>query len=149
MITDTDINNLKEDERRMLNCIRKSFDKLFKIDENMIDGVLHIGLPSPSTDSHLDIFFDKNDIVLSIGEWIHSHPESTDELIQSIKKIIDEKIIIWKVTRPDGYWYSGHYDIDEWKENINMIDEPDAYIEKGDRIERSTFKKMIEDKIIK
>jgi hypothetical protein len=79
-------------------------------------------------------------------QWTHTHPSTIDELIVIIAKIINDEIIIWKVTSPDGTWYAGHYDVIEWEENSAMVDKSGA-MEKGDRLERSTFNKIIEDKI--
>ena len=133
----------------MLKNIRHTFGRLFQINERVSNGILYVNLASPISENDLEIFYDCNDIVLSIGKWTHCHPTSMEELNHSIEKIVKGKIIIWKVTRQDGYWYSGHYDIDEWKKNPNMVDEPDTNVENGDRIERSTFTKIIEDRIIK
>jgi len=148
MLNEKEIINLREFEQQLLKAIRLKFGKIFQIDETLSDNILYIRLLSPSTENHLEIFYNKDDIVLSVGKWTHCHPTPLDELIEKIEKITKEKIIVWKVTRPDGHWYSGHYDIDEWKENLTMVDEPDTNIEKGDRIEKATFKSILEDKFI-
>lgn len=148
MLTKTEIDNLTRDEQKLLKTVRSVYGQSRQIIETITEGILYIQLPSAETENHIEIFFDESDIVLSIGKWTHSHPSSMEELISDIDRITNGKIVVWKVTRPDGYWYSGHYDVDMYRENINMVDEPDTNIENGDRIERSTFHKVIEDRII-
>jgi hypothetical protein len=100
------------------------------------------------TNNFLELNYDEDLMILGIGEWCHDHPESVSDAIEIIERTIDDKIVIWKVTRPDGYWYSGFYDIDEWRENKDLVDEPDTGIEAGDKIEKATFSKTIEDRIV-
>jgi hypothetical protein len=147
MLDQKQISFLKDYEKELLFNIDVEYSELLKIDEFIRNNTLHVIIKSPIAGNDLDIFYEHDYIVLSIGEWTHTHPSTINELIMSIAKIINDEIIIWKVTSPDGRWYAGHYNLIEWEENSAMVNEPDSNIEKGDRIERSTFNKNIEDKI--
>jgi hypothetical protein len=148
MLDQNQISHLNEYEKELLFNIDIKYGDFLEIVELIQDKTLHIFIKSPIVNNDLDLFYDKNTIVLHIGQWTHTHPETIDELILTIDKIINDEIIIWKVTRPDGYWYSGHYDLIEWQEDSTMVNEPDSLIEKGDRIERSTFNTFIENKVV-
>jgi len=97
----------------------------------------------------VDVWYEDYLLVLNIGEWTHDHPESLGELIEKIERIVGEKIVVWRVTRPDGNWYSGHYDADELKEfGPEFLDEPDSGVEAGEHLQKETFTQVLEDRVV-
>ena len=148
MLNQKEISHLKHNEKELLFNINVRYGDLLEIHESILEDTLHIRIKSPVPDNDIEIFYHYYTMVLSIGKWTHTHPETIEDLLLTIDKIIDEEIIVWKVTFPDGNWSAGHYDIYEWEKNPHMVDEPDTNLERGDWIERSTFKRIIENKII-
>ena len=142
-----EIINLKGNEKWLLNTIRNNYKKTYRTNEELRNGALIITIYSETTENHICISFDKEDLVVEIGESIHSHPLE-EELVEYINKIVNGEILIWKVTRLDGYCYSGSYSITEYNSNKSMVDEPDLDIEKGEKIIKSTFLKLIKDTFV-
>ncbi len=147
-LTDEQISALDEKEQSMLRSFRKKFAHRFQITESISEGFLLMHLVNSLTNNSLELSYDDDLLVLGVGKWCHDHPKSVPDALEMMEQIIDDRIVIWKVTRPDGYWYSGFYDIDEWKEKVDLVDEPDTGIESGDKLEKSTFSKRLEDKVI-
>jgi len=148
MLTEPQLATLKDNERSLLTGIRNAFGDRFQINEKISEGKLFILIPNQQTNNYLELNCDGDLMILGVGEWCHDHPESVPNAIEIIKRIIHDNIIIWKVTHPNGYWYSGFYDVDEWKENKDLVDEPDTGIEPGDKLEKSTFSKTLENRIV-
>jgi len=112
-------------------------------------------IESKNTENHIYVSGDEDFIILDFGEISHCHPADINETIQLIKDYLGNQLIIWKVSRPNGYWYAGHYSLKDWIENkekgdwyFNLIDQPDSLLEVGDRIERFNYQTVIEDRFI-
>jgi hypothetical protein len=113
MIDSEQIKKLTDNERVLLSHLRANVPSGCHCDVTILDGRLHVRFSKSSFRHQIDIGYEGELIVLNIGDWTHDHPESLDELTYTIRRIVEEKIVVWRVIRPDGYEYSGHYDIDE------------------------------------
>jgi hypothetical protein len=142
------IEKLTRLEKSMLEHLRSNPPIGCSLDVTIENERLYIHVTKSDSRHPIDVFSEDELMVLCIGEWTHDHPETLAELSDIIDRVVKDKVIIWKVTRPNGYEYSGHYDIDDWKANPEWVDEPDSYIEPGDRLQKETFTKLIEDRII-
>lgn len=150
MIDNKQIKILSTNEIKLLEYLRDNVPNGFDINESIKNENLFITLSISKAKFEIDICFDnQNDlIVLNYGNWTHEHPETFSELSDILNKVIEEKIVIWKVTRPNGYEYFGAYDLDDYNENPMYIDEPDSNIEVGDYIIKKTIFQIIEEKKI-
>ena len=133
-------------DKELLNIIKSTFGAQISIHNFNENGRMHIILKSPNTENDIEVFYDNELLVVSIGEWTHKHPESMKRTIELIDDIIKDKIIIWKITKRDQGWYSGHYHVDEYAKQPEMVDEPFTYLEDEDLLELSTFNRIIKTK---
>ena len=149
MIKSEQIEKLRENERVLLTHLRANTPSGCQRDERILEGHLHVCFLKPCMRHKIEVWYEEELMVLNIGDWTHDHPESLDELTHKIDRIVEEKIVVWKVTRPDDYEYSGHYDLDELREKgLQFLDEPDSEVEPGDRLQKETYTQLMEDRII-
>ena len=149
MITEAQVKDLTENETALLTHLRANTPADCTLDEAITEGRLHVRMLKHEVRNIIDVWYVDDLMVLNIGEWTHEHPNSLDELTHIINRIVQNKIVVWKVTRPNGYWYSGHYDLDELKiQGPELLDEPDSDIETGDHLQKETYDKLLEDRVI-
>ena len=138
------------------NLFISKFKQFFPSFSNLIVSIknnsFELTIKSSKTENDIDIWIENDEIGIGIGQWTHTHFNDIDECLLFIKDILDDFIVVWKVTKPDGDWYSGHYDIRLWQENVdkkdwhyNLVDEPDSKLESNDKVHRSTFNKILDD----
>ena len=138
------------------NLFYSKFKQFFPLFSNLKVSIdkksSNVKIKSSKTDNEILVWIENDEIGVEIGKWTHTHFNDIDECLLFIKDILDDFIVVWKVTRPNGYWYSGHYDIRLWQENLdkkdwnyNHIDEPDSLLDSDDKIHRFTFNKILED----
>ncbi|MCP4675305.1 MAG: hypothetical protein GY854_07330 [Deltaproteobacteria bacterium] len=149
MIDTAKIDYLREVDRNLLFHLRKKTPSGCQRDETILEGRLNVRFLKPGVRHPIDVWYEDNLMVLNIGDWTHDHPETLGELVEKIERIVDEKIVVWRVTRPNGFEYSGHYDSDELtQEGPEFLDEPDTGVEAGDRLQKETFTKLLIDKMV-
>ena len=144
--------NITDFEKLFLQNFKQYFPALSNIITTNKNGCLEITIQSYKTENDIGIWIEGNEIGVEIGKWTHTHFTEINDALLFIKDILDDFIVVWKVTKQDGHLYSGHYDIRLWQENVdkkdwnyNLIDEPDSLLESNSKVERSTFNRIIEN----
>lgn len=145
------IRKLTECENLFLTKFKQYFPAITNIKVSFERGCFQITIRSEKTDNHVVIWIEGENIGVGIGKWTHTHFDDINESLLFIDDIMNDFIVVWKVTKNNGIWYSGHYDIRLWQENVekndwsyNQIDEPDSQLEPDSIVERSTFNKIID-----
>lgn len=149
MMDQAQFEKLTENEQKLLSHLRKHTPADCQCDESIRDGVLSVRFLKPCARHELAVWYEGDLLVLNIGDWTHSHPESLNALTNLIDRVVTEKIVVWRVTRANGFKYSGHYDADELADQgPRFLDEPDTGVEPGDHLQKETYTQVLEDKVI-
>lgn len=151
-MNDQEPRNLTRFENLFFSKFKQFFPLLSNLKVSIDKKSFDVKIKGSKTNNDILVWIEKDEIGVGIGEWTHTHFKDIDECLLFIKDILDDFIVVWKVTKPDGGWYSGHYDLRLWQENIdkkdwnyNPIDEPDSNLEPNDKVHRSTFNKILEN----
>lgn len=148
MVVAKGLESLREKDLELLQFVEEHFENKILIDTEYRGEKLHIKLSDNTALHDMVLYHEGHSMVLVIGTWTHCRPRNFEALKHKIERVLREKIVIWKVSRPNGYTYYGHYDIDEYETHTCIVDQPDTVVEEGDRVQKSTFKKLVEDRVV-